>query len=254
RHCRTLPSACTCRVICRRASGSPGAMRGRPITYRRRATSLPRSSCRSDVSPTTGTSCPASTSARREGRAPASRPERRRPTPSTRSSTSTRPCAIPTIRAGCCRSTIVATTFTRATWVTARWATPSISRYSIDADQGMARLSGKIAAVTGGASGIGEATVRRFVAEGAKVVFADRDVDRGKRVAAEIGASALFVEAHMEREAEAAAFVQQAADRFGRLDVLVNNAGIRMYHTVVEASAESWDEILGVNLKGYAFC
>ena len=121
----------------------------------------------------------------------------------------------------------------------------------------MERLSGKIAAVTGGASGIGEATVRRFVAEGAKVAFADRDVERGKRVAAEIEASggqALFVEAHMEREAEAAAFVTQAADRFGRLDVLVNNAGIRLYHTVVEASAESWDEILGVNLKGYAFC
>jgi len=121
----------------------------------------------------------------------------------------------------------------------------------------VARLTGKIAAVTGGASGIGEATVRRFVAEGAKVAFADRDVDRGKRVAAEIAASggqALFVEAHMEREAEAAAFVQQAADRFGRLDVLVNNAGIRMYQTVVEASAESWDEILGVNLKGYVFC
>src|SRR5712692_534492 len=80
----------------------------------------------------------------------------------------------------------------------------------------MERLSGKIAAVTGGASGIGEATVRRFVAEGAKVAFADRDVDRGKRVAAEIEASggqALFVEAHVEREAEAAAFVKQAADR-----------------------------------------
>ena len=118
----------------------------------------------------------------------------------------------------------------------------------------MERLSGKVAAVTGGASGIGEATVRRFVAEGAKVAFADRDVERGKRIAAEIGASALFVEAHVEREAEAAAFVRQAADRFGRLDILVNNAGIRKYHTVVDASAESWDEILGVNLKGYAFC
>jgi len=121
----------------------------------------------------------------------------------------------------------------------------------------MERLIGKVAAVTGGASGIGEATVRRFVAEGARVAFADRDGDRGKRVAAEIeagGGQAIFVEAHMEREAEAAAFVQQAADRFGRLDVLVNNAGIRMYQTVVEASAESWDEILGVNLKGYVFC
>jgi 2-hydroxycyclohexanecarboxyl-CoA dehydrogenase len=118
----------------------------------------------------------------------------------------------------------------------------------------MERLNGKVAAVTGGASGIGEATVRRFVAEGAKVAFADRDVDRGKRVAAEIGANALFVEAHMERESEAMGFVRQAADRFDRLDILVNNAGIRMYHTVVDASAESWDEILGVNLKGYAFC
>ena len=121
----------------------------------------------------------------------------------------------------------------------------------------MNRLSGKVAAVTGGASGIGEATVRRFVAEGARVAFADRDVDRGKRVAAEIeagGGQAIFVEAHIQREAEALAFVRQAADRFGRLDILVNNAGIRLYHTVVDASAESWDEILGVNLKGYAFC
>src|SRR5262245_55890382 len=121
---------------------------------------------------------------------------------------------------------------------------------------GMARLIGKVAAVTGGASGIGEAIVRRFVKEGAKVAYADRDADRGKRVAAEIAASGgevIFVEAHVEREAEAAAFVREAAQRFGRLDILVNNAGVRLYHTVEEASAESWDEILGVNLKGYAF-
>ena len=64
----------------------------------------------------------------------------------------------------------------------------------------------------------------------------------------------MFVEAHMEREAEAAAFVRQTAQRFGRLDILVNNAGVRLYHTVEEASAELWDDILGVNLKGYAFC
>jgi NAD(P)-dependent dehydrogenase (short-subunit alcohol dehydrogenase family) len=121
----------------------------------------------------------------------------------------------------------------------------------------MDRLSGKVAAVTGGASGIGEATVRRFVAEGARVAFADRDVERGKRVQADIeaaGGQAIFVEAQMQREAEALAFVRQTADRFGRLDVLVNNAGVRLYHTVVDAPAESWDEILGVNLKGYAFC
>jgi NAD(P)-dependent dehydrogenase (short-subunit alcohol dehydrogenase family) len=121
----------------------------------------------------------------------------------------------------------------------------------------MKRLSGKVAAVTGGASGIGEATVRRFVAEGAKVAFADRDVDRGKRLAAELGASVLFVESHMEREAEAAAFVRQAADRFGRLDILVNNAGWtkRTPHPDLEAlTDEIWQKTLNTNLMGAWYC
>jgi NAD(P)-dependent dehydrogenase (short-subunit alcohol dehydrogenase family) len=121
----------------------------------------------------------------------------------------------------------------------------------------MERFSGKVAAVTGGASGIGEATVRRFVAEGAKVAFADRDGERGRRVAAEIaaaGGDVTFTEADVSKEALAAGFVQEAARHFGRLDILVNNAGIRMYQTVVEASAESWDELLGINLKSYIYC
>jgi NAD(P)-dependent dehydrogenase (short-subunit alcohol dehydrogenase family) len=58
----------------------------------------------------------------------------------------------------------------------------------------------------------------------------------------------------MEQEVEAAAFIQHTVEHFGQLNILVNNAGIRLYQTVVEASAESWDTILGVNLKGYAFC
>src|SRR3989441_12406429 len=91
----------------------------------------------------------------------------------------------------------------------------------------MGQLNGKIAAVTGGASGIGEATVRRFIAEGAQVAFADRDVERGQRVAAEIEASggqAVFVATHVEQEAEVAAFIQSAVDHFGQLNILVNNA------------------------------
>jgi NAD(P)-dependent dehydrogenase (short-subunit alcohol dehydrogenase family) len=121
----------------------------------------------------------------------------------------------------------------------------------------MGRLDGKVAAITGGASGIGEATVRLFVEEGAKVAFADRDGERGKQIAAELeaaGADALFVQADMQREAEAMAFIQQAEAHFGQLHILVNNAGIRMYQNVVEASEASWDTMLGVNLKGYAFC
>ena len=78
----------------------------------------------------------------------------------------------------------------------------------------MARLDGKVAAVTGGASGIGEATVRRFVAEGASVAFCDRDGDRGRRVAAELeatGAKVAFTQADVGSEAACLGFVNGAA-------------------------------------------
>jgi NAD(P)-dependent dehydrogenase (short-subunit alcohol dehydrogenase family) len=121
----------------------------------------------------------------------------------------------------------------------------------------MGRLEGKVAAITGGASGIGEATARRFAAEGAAVALADIDAERGRTVAREIegaGGRALFVETHAGREADAVRFVRAARERWGRLDALVNNAGMRLYQTVVDASEESWDAILAVNVKGYAFC
>jgi NAD(P)-dependent dehydrogenase (short-subunit alcohol dehydrogenase family) len=93
----------------------------------------------------------------------------------------------------------------------------------------MGRLDGKVAAVTGGASGIGEATVRRFVAEGASVAFCDRDGERGQRVAAELetaGAKVAFTHADVGTEAACLGFVNGAAQKFGRLDILINNAGI----------------------------
>ena len=121
----------------------------------------------------------------------------------------------------------------------------------------MRRFADKAVAVTGGASGIGEATVRRFVEEGARVAFADRDAKRGRKVAAELesrGATVHFMEADMGDETQATGFVEATATRFGRLDVLVNNAGIRRYQTVTEASKESWDAMLAVNLLSYALC
>src|ERR1700758_3663350 len=121
----------------------------------------------------------------------------------------------------------------------------------------MGRLDGKVAAVTGGASGIGEATVRRFVAEGASVAFCDRDGERGQRVAAELetaGAKIAFTQADVGTEAACLDFINGAAQKFGRLDILINNAGIRKYEKVDEASAASWKEILDVNLMGYVFC
>ena len=126
-----------------------------------------------------------------------------------------------------------------------------------EGETNMGRLDGKIAAVTGGASGIGEATVRRFIAEGASVAFCDRDGERGQRVAAELaaaGAKVAFTQADVGTEAACVGFVTGAAQKFGRLDILVNNAGIRKYEKIDEASAASWNEILSVNLMSYAFC
>ena len=111
----------------------------------------------------------------------------------------------------------------------------------------MGRLDGKIAAVTGGASGIGEATVRRFIAEGASVAFCDRDGERGQRVAAELeaaGAKVAFTQADVGTEAACLAFVNGAAQKFGRLDILINNAGIRKYEKVDEASAAALEALL----------
>ena len=108
--------------------------------------------------------------------------------------------------------------------------------------------------MTGGASGIGEATVRRFIAEGASVAFCDRDGERGRRVAAELetaGAKVAFTQADVGVEAVCLDFVNDAAQKFGRLDSLINNAGIRKYEKVDEASAASWKEILDVNLMSY---
>src|ERR1700688_3794478 len=107
----------------------------------------------------------------------------------------------------------------------------------------MGRLDGKIAAVTGGASGIGEATVRRFVAQGASVACCDRDDERGRRVAAALetaGAKVAFTQADVGTEAACLGFVNGAGEKFGRLDILVNNAGIRKYEKVEDAIGASW--------------
>ncbi|MCY3561239.1 MAG: SDR family oxidoreductase [bacterium] len=88
------------------------------------------------------------------------------------------------------------------------------------------RLVGRVAAITGSASGFGEAAARLFVAEGARVALGDIQTDRGRQVAAELGDAARFVECDVTREEHVAALVDLAVDGFGQLDVMFNNAGI----------------------------
>lgn len=88
------------------------------------------------------------------------------------------------------------------------------------------RLDGRVAVVTGGASGIGEATVRRFAEEGARVVVADVQDDRGVAVASSIGDAARFVHCDVTSEEAVASAIQLAVDTWGRLDVMFNNAGV----------------------------
>ena len=112
----------------------------------------------------------------------------------------------------------------------------------------MSRLSGKRAVVTGGGSGIGRATCRRFAAEGAAVVVADLLGERAEEVAAEIGGSA--VQADVTVAADVARLVEAA----GRIDVLVNNAGGGFADDVLEISEEEWDGDVTLNLKSAFLC
>jgi len=115
------------------------------------------------------------------------------------------------------------------------------------------RLEGKVALITGGARGIGAATARLMAAEGAAVVIADVLEKEGMETSAEIskvGGEALFVPLDVTSEADWAGAVQAAVAKYGKLDVLVNNAGISNRTGVEETSADSWDQVMDVNAKG----
>jgi 3-oxoacyl-[acyl-carrier protein] reductase len=112
------------------------------------------------------------------------------------------------------------------------------------------RLARKIAIVTGAASGFGEGIATKFIAEGARVVVADRDGDGALRVAAALGAEAIGVRADVTRAEDVAVMVRAAIDRFGGLDVLVNNAGMGHLPQPLESLEEGdFDRILAVNVK-----
>ena len=122
----------------------------------------------------------------------------------------------------------------------------------------MGRLDGKVALITGGASGMGKVASRLFAAEGAKVVLTDVADEAGKEVAKEIeaaGGEAAYVHADVASEDDARAMVEAAVERFGGLHVLYNNAGVMLPDdgSVDSTDASVWDRTLDINVKGVAF-
>src|SRR5689334_6282115 len=114
----------------------------------------------------------------------------------------------------------------------------------------MGRVQDKVALVTGGASGIGLATAELLAAEGARVVIADIDRAAGERAAAGIGPRAAFQELDVAREDAWIAVTDHVVSEFGRLDVLVNNAGVVLLKDVEATTLAEWRDLMAVNHDG----
>ncbi len=115
----------------------------------------------------------------------------------------------------------------------------------------MGKLDGKVAVITGGASGMGAGTVRRFVAEGARVVVADVTDERGKALTAELGAAAAYAHTDVAREEDVARAISLAVDRWGRLDCVFNNAGFGGVDEILEAiPMDGYQQTMDVLVKG----
>jgi NAD(P)-dependent dehydrogenase (short-subunit alcohol dehydrogenase family) len=117
------------------------------------------------------------------------------------------------------------------------------------------RVQDKVTIVTGGSRGIGGATVRRFVEEGAKVVIFDMLDEEGTALATSLGAKVTYQNVDITKEASVSAAVRKVADAHGRIDILVNNAGIPGVNKFAhEVEVAEWDRVFDVNVKGMFLC
>ena len=115
----------------------------------------------------------------------------------------------------------------------------------------MGKLDGRVALITGGASGIGEATARLFAEEGAKLLITDILEQRGRQLAEELGTNTAFLNTDVSQEADIKGAIDNVLDKFGRLDVLFNNAGIPgPLGLIEEIPVEGFDAVMAINLRG----
>jgi NAD(P)-dependent dehydrogenase (short-subunit alcohol dehydrogenase family) len=118
-------------------------------------------------------------------------------------------------------------------------------------------LDGRAAIVTGGASGIGRATVHALAREGARVTIADTDLESALKVASDVeneGGVCVAAQTDVSSSPDVRQMVEEAIQRFGTIDILVNDAGLRSAPSVREVSEEEWDRVIAVNLKGTFLC
>src|SRR3954468_8784122 len=119
---------------------------------------------------------------------------------------------------------------------------------------GMAdRLNGTVALVTGASSGIGESTARALAAEGAAVALVARRKERLDALAGDLGGRALPIEADITDQQQAIAAVQRTVDEHGRLDIVINNAGVMLLGPIVDAPTEEWDRMIALNVQGLLY-
>ena len=118
------------------------------------------------------------------------------------------------------------------------------------------KLKNKVAVITGAAQGLGRACAERFLQEGAQVVLADIEQEALMSTASELGAAndnVMAVAADVSKRADVAGLVRSAADRFGQIDIMLNNAGIARNMDFLDITDEDFDAVIGVNLKGAFF-
>nr|MDO8134206.1 glucose 1-dehydrogenase [Candidatus Njordarchaeum guaymaensis] len=113
------------------------------------------------------------------------------------------------------------------------------------------KLNGKVAIVTGGASGIGKATARLFAKEGARIIISDIQDDKGRQLADELGSTTMFLHADVSQEADVQSTVRTAVEKYGRLDCIFNNAGTGGVQGPIESiPVEGFDKTIGILLRG----